>query len=497
MNSDDQDVTGGQVVELGSKRLQTGIQTTSAALFGHPTPRIHTPLNDLPSKGFELIDLAAEIGVDLMPWQKFVLEHTHKVKPDGRWATPINTVVVARQSGKSFLMQVRILGGLFLWDEPLQIGSAHRLATSLEQFRQLVSLIETSDYLAKQVKRIRWSHGSEEIETLKGTRFIVKAGGSAARGVSRPETIHLDELREMHDMESFASLRYTLLAAKNPMVMAYTNAGDSHSIVLNMLRERGLAAASGAEDDIGYFEWSAPTDEVSLENAAFANPALGHTIHPDNIKAVFNDPPDVVMTEVLCRWVQTISSVIGAAEWQNCQDEEVELDPEKLTWMAIDCSPDRRFAALVAAQKLGEEKFIVKLLHTWENAIQLDDRAIANEAAPYLRKYPLEWLLYSRRTSGAVAARLQPAGIPTFDMDAAYPQACDELLGAINSGRLRHKGQTDLTTQILSAVQLRRGDGGWVIGRRASQAAVCAAVGAALVTHFATRPETEIDILVG
>jgi hypothetical protein len=497
MNSDDQVVLGGQVVEIGSKRPQSGIVPSSAPLFGHPTPRIHTPLNDLPSKGFELIDLAKEVGVDLMPWQKFVLEHTHKVKPDGRWASPINTVVVARQSGKSFLMQVRILGGLFLWDEPLQIGSAHRLATSLEQFRQLVSLIETSDYLAKQVKRIRWSHGSEEIETLKGTRFIVKAGGSAARGVSRPETIHLDELREMHDMESFASLRYTLLAAKNPMVMAYTNAGDSHSIVLNMLRERGLAAASGAEDDIGYFEWSAPTDEVSLENAAFANPALGHTIHPDNIKAVFNDPPDVVMTEVLCRWVQTISSVIGAAEWQNCQDEEVELDPEKLTWMAIDCSPDRRFAALVAAQKLGEEKFIVKLLHTWENAIQLDDRAIANEAAPYLRKYPLEWLLYSRRTSGAVAARLQPAGIPIFDMDSAYPQACDELLGAINSGRLRHKGQTDLTTQILSAVQLRRGDGGWVIGRRASQAAVCAAVAAALVTHFATRPETEIDILVG
>jgi len=497
MNSDDQVVLGGQVVEIGSKRLQSGIAPTSAPLFGHPTPRIHTPLNDLPSKGFELIDLAKEVGVELMPWQKFVLEHTHKVKPDGRWASPINTVVVARQSGKSFLMQVRILGGLFLWDEPLQIGSAHRLATSLEQFRQLVSLIETSDYLAKQIKRIRWSHGSEEIETLKGTRFIVKAGGSAARGVSRPETIHLDELREMHDMESFASLRYTLLAAKNPMVMAYTNAGDSHSIVLNMLRERGLAAASGAEDDIGYFEWSAPTDEVSLENAAFANPALGHTIHPDNIKAVFNDPADVVMTEVLCRWVQTISSVIGAAEWQNCQDEEAELDPEKLTWMAIDCSPDRRFAALVAAQKLGEEKFIVKLLHTWENAIQLDDRAIANEAAPYLRKYPLEWLLYSRRTSGAVAARLQPAGIPTFDMDAAYPQACDELLGAINSGRLRHKGQTDLTTQILSAVQLRRGDGGWVIGRRASQAAVCAAVAAALVTHFATRPETEIDILVG
>jgi len=63
---------------------------------------------------------------------------------------------------------------------------------------------------------------------------------------------------------------------------------------------------------------------------------------------------------------------------------------------------------------------------------------------------------------------------------------------------LKHSGkQQELTTQMLSAVQLRRGDGGWVIGRRASQAAVCASVAVALCSHFATRPETDIDILVG
>jgi hypothetical protein len=189
--------------------------------------------------------------------------------------------------------------------------------------------------------------------------------------------------------------------------------------------------------------------------------------------------------------------VVGAKEWQECGDETVDLDDDKLTWMAIDISPDRKHAALVAAQKLGSESFVVKLLHTWENSIQLDDRAIANDAAAYCRKYPIEYLLYSRRTSGAVAARMQPAGIPIHDMDSDYPQSCDELLGAINSQRLKHRNQASLTEQILSAVQLRRGDGGWVIGRRASQSAVCAAVASALVTHFATRPETEIDILVG
>ena len=483
--------------QQASNGLQTALGRETEGIFGHSVPRIHTPLNDLPSRGHELIDLAKEIGIDLMDWQKFFIEHTHKVLPDGRWASPVNVGCVARQNGKSFLMQLRILGGLFLWNESLQIGSAHRLSTSLEQFRQLVSVIEGSDYLAKQVKRIRWSHGSEEVETLHGTRFIIKAGGSAARGVSKPETIHLDELREMTDLESFASLRYTLMAAKNPMILAYTNAGDAASVVLNQFRQRAMAAIGGAQDDIGYFEWSAPTDDVTMENAAYANPALGITIHPNNIRAVFNDPPDVVQTEVLCRWVQSISSCVDSNKWSACSDAEFDLDGERTTWLGLDLSPDRKFAALVGAQRLGSETFGVKLLHTWENSLQLDDKAIANDLAVYARKYQVENVLYSRRTSGAVAARLAPAGIPIFDMDADYPQACDEMLGAINSGRLRYRPNKELTAQMLSAVQLRRGDGGWVIGRRASQSAVCAAVATALVTHFATRPETDLDIMVG
>jgi hypothetical protein len=57
------------------------------------------------------------------------------------------------------------------------------------------------------------------------------------------------------------------MAARNPLVMAYTNAGDSASLVLNSFRERALARIAGNDDDIGYFEWSAPTDEISIENA--------------------------------------------------------------------------------------------------------------------------------------------------------------------------------------------------------------------------------------
>jgi phage terminase large subunit-like protein len=459
---------------------------------------LHTPLNDLPSRGFDIIDLVDELKLtELMPWQKFVLEHAHKYMPDGRWATPLVGTTVARQNGKSFLMNMRIIAGLFLWDEPVQIGSAHRLSTSFEQFRNLESIIAGSDYLSKQVKRIRLRHGEEEIETLTGNRFIIRASGSASRGVSGVSTLHLDELREMRDLETYSSLRYTLLAAKNPMVLSYTNAGESTSLILNQLRERAMAAIAGADDsEIAYFEWSAPNDTISLENATFSNPALGRTINVNNIKTVLNDDPTVVMTEVMCRWVQTITGVVDAEKWKQCADPDVDLDVEKLTWLAIDVSPDRKHCALVGAQKLGEETFVVKLLHTWQNDGHLDDRAVANDAAHYCRKYPIEHLLFSQRAAGSIAARLKPAGIPILDMDPKYPQSCDELLGAIDSGRLRHNNSSELSAQILSAVKFPRGDAGWVIGRR-GQAIVCAAVATAMVTHFATRPQAEIDVMVG
>ena len=471
-----------------------------AGLIGSPTPRIHTPLNDLPSRGLEIIDFAAALKLELMPWQKFVIEHSHKVRPDGRWATPLVATVVSRQSGKSTMMLVRILAGMFLFDEPLQIASAHRLTTSLEQFRTLVGLIESSDELSKKVQRIKWSHGNEEITVANKSgvsRFAIKAGGSAARGTS-PTTVHLDELREQHDLESFASLRYSLLAAKNPMIMAYSSAGDQHSVVLNQIRDRGIAAAAGNSDEIAYFEWSAPTDDINdPANIVAAVPALGWTIHSDNISQLLNDPHEVLMTEVLSRWVATISSAIGEIEWRSCESPELDLDTEKITWMALDHSPDRRHCALVAAQQLPNDQFIVKLLHTWENAVALDDKEIANDASAYCRKYPIEFLIYSRRTSASVAARLQPAGIPIMEADSFYPQSCDEMISAINAGRLRHKNQEMLTLQMLSAVKLTRGDGGIVLGRRASQSAICAAVATALVTHYATRPSTDVDILIG
>jgi phage terminase large subunit-like protein len=366
-------------------------------------------------------------------------------------------------------------------------------------------LIETNPRLEKEVKKIRWQHGAEEIELFGNRRFVVKAANNAARGLSKPETIHLDELREYKDEDAWSSMRYSMMAAKNPQVWIYSSAGDQHSVILNKLRERALASAT-TNDPIGWFEWSAepdapillPSGEINWDAFAQANPSLGITIHPDNLKAVINDPPDIVRTEVLAQWVDTINSAIDAQKWAACKIDPIPLDPEKPTWLAVDLSPDRKFGALVAAQKLPGEQFYIQLLHTWSNDYSINDLAVANDIAPYVRKYNVQTVAYSAKTAQAVASRLVPAGIPITQMDGAiYAESCDRWLGAINSHRLQHGGQEELTQQTLSAAKLPYGDGSWIIGRKASKVAVCAAVASSLATYFATQPETEIDIQVG
>jgi hypothetical protein len=60
-------------------------------------------------------------------------------------------------------MMLRILTGMYVWGENLQLTSAHRLTTSLETFRQMVTIIEGNDKLASEIKKIRWQHGAEEM----------------------------------------------------------------------------------------------------------------------------------------------------------------------------------------------------------------------------------------------------------------------------------------------------------------------------------------------
>jgi hypothetical protein len=474
-----------------------------SAYRGVPEPRIHTKLNDYPSYGEQMIKFCEEIGFTLMPWQQWLAHHSLKYKPDGRWAHPIVCLLVGRQNGKSTFMALNILFRIYVLKEKLQVHTAHKLTTSAELFYKIYGIIEQNPMLAAQFTKKLESKGFQELQFTEGRRYIVRANNSAGRGIAAPNCVHMDEVRDFKDDDVWSALRYTQMASPNPQTFIYTSAGDQHSIVLNRLKERAYAAIYGAIDDIGWFEYSAPID-IKFDNSSNfwlgvsqANPSLGLTIHPDNIRAVLNDPEDIVRTEVLTQWVNVINPVISASQWESCKVEGLRLNPESDTWLAIDLSPSRKEAALVASQRLEGDKFQVILLQTWHNPANLDDKAMANDVAEWVRKYPVQLVAYSARTASAVAARLAPAGIRVEPIDGLdYAQSCDELLGAISSQRLAHSGQDELTKQCLSAVKLPFGDGGWVMGRKVSNTTICGAIASALATHYATMAESGVDIQI-
>jgi len=474
-----------------------------STIRGVPEPRIHTKLNDYPSYGEQMIKFCEEIGFELMPWQQWLAHHSLKYKPDGRWAHPIVCLLVGRQNGKSTFMALNILFRIYVLKEKLQVHTAHKLTTSAELFYKIYAIVEQNPRLAAEFTKKLESKGFQELQFTEGRRYIVRANNSAGRGIAAPNCVHMDEVRDFKDDDVWSALRYTQMSSPNPQTFIYTSAGDQHSIVLNRLRERAYAAIYGGTDDIGWFEYSASSD-IKFDNSpnfwlgvSQANPSLGITIHPDNIRAVLSDPEDIVRTEVLTQWVNVINPVISPSQWESCKVEGLRLDPEVDTWLAIDLSPSRKEAALVASQRLEGDKFQVILLQTWHNPANLDDKAMANDVAEWVRKYPVQLVAYSARTASAVAARLAPAGIRVEPIDGLdYAQSCDELLGSISSQRLAHSGQEELTKQCLSAVRLPFGDGGWVMGRKVSNTTICGAIASALATHYATMTESGVDIQI-
>ena len=482
-----------------SNRLLSAEVGVTEPRKGSQVPRIQSKSLDLPSRGPEMIQFCSDIGFPLLPWQELLAIETLKYKEDGRWAHPLVGIMLPRQQGKSTFMALRILFGIYKLDEKMHLATAHKLTTSSEIFYKVGQMIEDSHILQENFSKKYESKGSQEIRFKNGARYLIRAGNSAARGIAGPDVIHIDELREFDTEDVWSSMRFTQMSNKNPQAYFYSNAGHANSVLLLKFRERGLAAAAGADDSIGWFEWSAePGADVTDKEAWYqSNPSLGWTVHEDNIKDSLSDREDIFRTEILCQFVSMINPVISEAEWKKCLDPEPKLDKSKDTWMAIDLSPDRKHGALVAGQRLAGDRFLVSLLHTWFNPVSIDDKQMANDIAPWVRKYPVNYVAYSKSTAAAVAARLAPAGIPIYEINGQdYQQACDEFVSAVSSARLVHNGQEELDKQVLSAVKLQRGDGGWVMGRKAS-GIICGGVAASMVSHFATRAETEVDIQFG
>jgi hypothetical protein len=157
-------------------------------LFGPQRPNLFTCPAWASSAGPECIDLAAEVGLFLDPWEAWFLIHALGETEAGKWASFAVKILVSRQNGKGAILEARELGGLFAFGEELMIHSAHRFNTCDLAYKRLLSRVESCDWMRRRIARTPASHGEEGIE-LFATPTIITGPGGRQVTLSRTPTL--------------------------------------------------------------------------------------------------------------------------------------------------------------------------------------------------------------------------------------------------------------------------------------------------------------------
>jgi hypothetical protein len=194
------------------------------------------------------------------PWQVDCIHEMLAVRPDGKWVCFECGVIVARQSGKGVILEIRALSGLFLLGERLIMWSAHEYKTAKEGYRRTLAWIEGSDEHRRQVKRVNNTHGEEGIELwgegrFRRTRirrlfFLARSKGSG-RGFTGDCNLIDESYAYTPDQQ--AALMPTMSAVPNPQVV-YTSSPPLDAATgepMYELRERALAPFEDVDPGVG------------------------------------------------------------------------------------------------------------------------------------------------------------------------------------------------------------------------------------------------------
>ena len=435
----------------------------------------------------------------LLEWQKYFLNEALKVDDQNNFVYRQILGILARQNGKTHLMRMRILAGLYLFDEELQVATAQNRDLSLETFRKVVEVIENYDWLRKKVKHITRANGREEIQLKNGCRYkIIAPNSSGARGLSADVT-YIDEIRQHKTFDAFAALQFTTQTRKNSQSFYLSNAGDHSSVVLNALRQRGLdKIENNTEERLMFMEWSAaPNRKLNdVEGWKEANPSLGRTITLDSIKAGLTSPPEIFQTEVLCQWIETMNSAFPQGLFNSLIQPNLELKPDRPTWLGLEISPERDMWALTGSQVLEDGTIAVGLMEYITSEHPIDDLTIANRVADWAKHYRAEEVLANRFTCDSVVGKLKQAGInANVIMGANYFKACDETLSVMSGNRLSHSNQLQLTESVNRCTKKLNETGSWYIVRSKK---ATAAISMVLAIHKAEEygQRSQQDIIV-
>ena len=217
---------------------------------GYTEPRIYTPplrkLTKNTSLGFAACEYARTIlGMDLYPWQEWVLKHALEIEGDlsKAWHFRFRTIVimVSRQNGKTAISKVIASFFLNVLGVEAIFGTSLSLDKAEEVWEGVVNDQESHPELVRSIERVSRTNGNKRLVLTGNRSYKVGAPNRRAGRGDANDLVMLDELREHRDWETWSAAAASINAKPNGIIICFSNAGDPDSVVLRQMRATAIA----------------------------------------------------------------------------------------------------------------------------------------------------------------------------------------------------------------------------------------------------------------
>jgi phage terminase large subunit-like protein len=444
--------------------------------------RFATPRTDRSTYGGEVSKLARLLGFTPMAWQQRVwdtaLEHER-----GRLAYREVGVTVGRQCGKSTAELALMLHRCLRWPgQNVKYTAQTGLDARAKLFDDWLPLLEHSPLA--EVMRFRRQSGHEAILFENGSKLGLVASTEKSGHGSTVDMAVLDEAWAHADHRLEQSLRPAMVTRSNSQLLVVSTAGtEQRSPFLweKVAAGRQVVEAGLTDSGMAYLEWSAPEGSDSSDPEVWrqAIPALGATITEEAVRGDYQGMQRHEFERAfLNMWTASMGDpIVDLNHWQALAEPNAPR-PEWVV-LGVDIAPQGKSAAIVAVGERGDTLHAAVLEHgpgtSWVPAAL--ERICAECGRPRVivdTKAVAQMLPELERASGFKVVELGATDIPT---------ACAFWLRIVQEGKLKHRGETELTVALDGAGQRRLGDG-WAWSRRSSGTDITPLVALTLATSF-------------
>jgi hypothetical protein len=413
--------------------------------------------------GDRAAELARRAGVLCLPWQWIALRKILSRRDDGLFTHPDCLMLATRQSGKSQVILLRLLFGLFVLGER-QVFSSQRWVTSEAVYRRLKAIIEARPSLQRRLLKDPSVNSSRATIELKSGAVLALGvrSGDLGRGMDDLSLVAFDESYNLSEVEVSALTGAQLSAANAQTIYTSTPpVWEKHPNcqVLSDLRRLGQQR----NPDLYFAEWAAPKDapREDPETWRLASPSFGIIQKERDVsrmlaKATTPTARALFDADVL-GWGQwppdesELGSVISAETWADLKADT----PPELTGpiaIAVDRSNDRKTWAIASARRTVEGRVHVEIAPYEDLSTNAD---VVEKLIDIVCDWdPIEVAIDQRSAAAVIQPALEAVDIqPRMTNTTELVRACGSWLDAVEAGIISHSSQQVLNDAVVSAVK--------------------------------------------